>query len=114
MAALFFSGSNRLHHPITRDPGPAHLGRRSPCPRQSIHKEPAPRPRSLSSLSLSRLVLGSLPAGSESVLHVGLLFLEHGPGRLSSQQYSPARSCWPAAVSLTYPLVWQTGRPLGE
>src|SRR2546430_11923937 len=114
MAAVFVSRSNRLHRSITGDPGTANLGRRSPRPRQSIHKEPAPRTGSVPALSLSRLVLGSLPAGPESVLHVGLLFLEYGPSRVPSQQYSPARSRRPAALSPTYPPVWQTARSLGE
>src|SRR5437879_4178977 len=98
MAALFFSRSDRLRHPITRDPGSAHLGRRLPHPRQSLHKKPAPRSRSLPALSLSRFTLGSLPAGAESLLHVRLLFLEHGPSRFSPEQHFPARGRWPAAL----------------
>src|SRR5881227_2387678 len=112
MAALFFSRSHRLHHPITRDPGSTHLGRHLPHPRQSLHKKPAPRSRNLPPLSLSRFILGSLPAGAESLLHVRLLFLEHGSSRFSSQQHSSARSRWSVALSLTYPSVWQTGWPL--
>src|SRR6266850_1121408 len=114
MAALFFSRSHRLHHPIARDPGTVHLGRHLPRPKQSVHKKPAPRSRSVPALSLSRFILGALPAGSESFLHVRLLFLEHGSDWFSSQQHSPARSSWPAALSPTYSPVWQTGRPLGE
>src|SRR5205807_1861861 len=113
MAALFFSWSHRLHYPIARDPGTTHLGRYLPRPRQCIHKKPSPRPRSVPALSLSRFTLGSLPAGPESLLHVRLLFLEHGPSRFSSQQHSAARGRWPAALSVTHPPIWQRGRPLG-
>src|SRR5205823_14277524 len=102
MAALFFSRSHRLHHPITRDPGSTHLGRHLPHPRQSLHKKPAPRPRNLPPLSLSRSILGSLPAGAESLLHVRLLSLEHGSSRFSSQHYSPSRGRSPAAFSGTH------------
>src|SRR6266403_1666142 len=90
MAALFFSRSHRLRYPIARDPGAVHLGRHLPRPKQSVHKKPAPRSRSVPTLSLSRFILGSLPAGPESFLHVRLLFLEHGPDWFSSQQHSPA------------------------
>src|SRR2546430_13367089 len=87
---------------MRRKQGSTYVGRCLPDPIQSLQKKPAFRHRSVPPLSLSRFALGSLPTGAESLLHVRLLFLEHGSSRFSSQQYSPARGRWPAALSVTH------------
>src|SRR6478672_4906004 len=114
MAAVFSSRSHRLPRPIARSAGTIHLGRHLSDAGESVYKKPVPRTRSVPALSLSRLIFGSLSASPESLLHDRLLFLEYGPGRVSSEQYFLARNRWPAALSAAYSPVSQWRKPLQQ
>src|SRR5207249_4944678 len=89
MAALRRPGGFWFPRSIARGARATDVGRPVPHPRQSIHKKSGPCSRSIPSLSLSRLIFGSLPTSPESLLHGRLLSLEHRCGRVSSEQHFP-------------------------